>query len=243
MNMRLGLIGYGRMGREVERIALHRGHEVKAVFDSENLPSRDRVDGVLDALIDFSLPAAVWPNVQRLEGSPVPIIIGTTGWQQHLEALALMVESKGMTVFHAANFSIGMNLFLRITRHAAALMNRFDDYDAFIHETHHSGKQDSPSGTAHVLGELLLKELDRKNTMSIDPVQGLIPDDVLHIASSRAGNVPGTHVVSFDSEADTLELTHRARNRSGFASGSIRAAEWVKGRKGIFTMDDMLGAL
>ena len=241
MNSRLGLIGYGRMGHEVERLARDRGYELAAVFDSKNLPLRERVDGVVDVLIDFSHPTAVWPNMQRLEGTPVPVVIGSTGWHAHLDALTRMVDHHQMTVFHAANFSIGMNLFLRVARKAAALMNDFDDYDVWLHETHHCGKRDSPSGTAKVLGDILLEELDRKQQISIEPVQGLIPPGVLQMSSSRGDKVPGEHVVSFYYDADTLVLTHRARNRSGFALGALRAAAWVMGRKGMFTMDDMLG--
>jgi 4-hydroxy-tetrahydrodipicolinate reductase len=168
-----------------------------------------------------------------------PIVVGTTGWQDQLSKIEALVSKNRTGLIYASNFSIGVNVFFQIVRVAAQLMDRFSDYDAFIHEIHHKNKIDSPSGTALTMGQIVLKILQRKKELLNETSHGKIRPEQLHISSSRSGDVVGTHILSFDSVADSIELKHTAKNRSGLALGTLLAAEWIIGKKGLFTMDDI----
>jgi 4-hydroxy-tetrahydrodipicolinate reductase len=168
-----------------------------------------------------------------------PIVIGTTGWDQQKDEIKKLCEEANIGVIYASNFSIGMNIFFRMVKNAATLFNQFPDYDPFIQELHHRMKIDSPSGTALRLGEILLKGITRKNKILTNNPEAKIAENELHISSIRAGSQPGTHLVNFDSDFDTIELKHTVRNRSGFALGAIYAAEWLMGKEGFFNIQDM----
>ena len=231
--MKLAIIGYGVMGRLIERLAVEKGYEIVARIDQEESESpAEHVAGMIrnaDAAIDFSVAEAVERNVEACLKAGVPLVEGTTGWNDRLEEVVNTVrESEGALVY-GANFSIGVNLFYRVVSHAAELFSKFDDYEVFIEEQHHSRKIDAPSGTA-----LKIKDL----------VDESYPEEY-SITATRAGNIPGTHRVGFDGTADQVLLEHAARSREGFASGSIRAAEWIAGKKGVFeftkVMDEIIG--
>jgi len=234
--MRIALIGFGKMGREIDAIAREQGETVARVFELGSEVRPDALDDV-DVCIDFSMPEAVLPNVLAAAQAKRDIVVGTTGWYQHLQELKDRVKDSGL--LYSANFSLGMNLFLRMVRHAAELMNRATEYDPFVHEIHHRQKVDSPSGTALRLGQILVDSIERKKIILGKPPEGNINPEMLHISATRAGVVAGTHTVGFDSEADLIELKHVAKTRRGFALGALAAARWLRGRKGIYTMDDV----
>ncbi|MFQ5676172.1 MAG: 4-hydroxy-tetrahydrodipicolinate reductase [bacterium] len=236
----IGLIGLGKMGQEIARLAEEQGHKIVATFDVENLlTDSTNVDSV-DVFVEFTEPGAVIQNLKTVARRQRPLVIGTTGWLEHLPQVEQIVRDMQIGVIYAANFSIGMNLFFKIIENASFLFDKFAEYDPFIHEIHHKFKVDSPSGTALTLGKILLDNMKRKTEMQPRTSEGQISPTQLHVTSTRVGNVPGTHLVGFESEADSIELQHTARNRSGFALGALYAAEWIIGKKGLFTMDDLM---
>ncbi len=246
--MNIALIGYGKMGRIIEQVAMQRKHVIVARIDpTAQDATAQRISEAsiqhADICIDFSHPSAVLANLKNISALGKPVVVGTTGWLEHLEEAQSLVQQRNIGFLHASNFSIGMNVMFRVLEYAATLMDVFPEYDVAGYELHHSKKLDSPSGTAKSLLDILLKNIERKKTVASDAVQGEIPSDALHFASVRAGNIPGTHTVLFDSVADTLEITHTARNREGFALGAVIAAEWLVHKKGFFTIDDVMNDL
>jgi len=234
--MRIALIGYGKMGREIEAIAREQRDTIAGVFDSKrHVAAEDLSDA--DVCIEFSTPSAALANIRTAIEARKDIVVGTTGWHQHLAELKEKVRESGL--LYSANFSLGMNIFQRIVARAGELIENAPEYDPFIHETHHRLKADSPSGTALRLGEILLGKISRKKRMLTETSTEKIAAEALHVTSTRAGSVTGTHVVAFDSAADLIELRHVAKNRRGFALGALAAARWLHGRKGIYTMDDV----
>jgi 4-hydroxy-tetrahydrodipicolinate reductase len=242
--MNIALLGYGNIGKEIERIAREKQIAVKQIFTIEN---NLRAMGItkqslkdVDACIDFSIPTAVVENIEAVASCGKNIVVGTTGWYDKLKEVQKIVKDKKIGLLYSPNFSLGMNIFYQILTASAFTFDKFDMYDVAIHETHHRGKADSPSGTALALGQILLQQIRRKTVMMHETVHKKIKPEELHITSERVGNVVGTHRVMFDSEADSIELVHTAKNRSGFAFGALLAAEWLKGKKGIFTMKDVI---
>jgi 4-hydroxy-tetrahydrodipicolinate reductase len=233
------------MGKEVEKLALEKGHEITLKLDvdsnrdGEGL-TRDSVGGA-DVVLDFTWPEAVSENVRRVAQLGLPMVEGTTGWYDQIDEVRNIVESDGIGFVYAANFSIGANLLIKLTGEAAKLFDRFEDYDPYVLEHHHRGKVDAPSGTALRLGETILESMSRKIRMQIGNPDGRIPPEALHISSVRAGTAFGQHKVGFDGDADTLDLTLTARSRRGLAQGALFAAEWIKNRKGFFEFSDCLG--
>lgn len=228
--MKIALIGHGGMGRLIERLGSETGHEIGPVIDesaagwsAEQLAEHLRGT---DAVIDFSVAAAVERNVRACLLAGVPLVEGTTGWNDRRDAIRELVEAADGALVFGANFSVGVNLFYRIVSRAAELVSKFDDYEVFIEERHHSRKKDAPSGTALKLKELLSADFG----------------ETFSVSSTRAGDIPGTHVVGFDSAPDTIELRHTARNREGFARGAIFAAEWIVGKKGFFEFSQVIDA-
>ena len=224
--MQIALIGYGRMGHLVRTFAEERGHEVPVIIgeahenlSAEMLPETLRM---ADVAIDFSVADAVRRNVEACMLSGIPIVEGTTGWSDQRSEVEKLVADAGGAIVFGANFSIGVNLFYKIAEYAGELFSKFPEYEAFIEEQHHSGKKDSPSGTA-----LRLKDVVEKHIKIGD------------IASTRAGKIPGTHRLGFDSAGDQILLEHTARSRDGFALGAVTAAEWIIGRKGFYEFTDM----
>ena len=229
--MKLALIGYGAMGQLVEAGARHGGDEIGVVITSKDgaLPAGQVAEKLRghDVAIDFSVGDAVLRNVEACARAGVALVEGTTGWKQHEPvAKQIMTEHSGAMVY-GANFSIGVNLFYRITKQAAALFSAVEGYAAFIEEAHHSRKRDAPSGTALKLRDLMSEHLG--------------PD--IPTSSTRAGYIPGTHRVGFDSEADQILLTHTARSRQGFANGALLAAHWIVGRTGVFEFTDVIDSI
>lgn len=223
---RLALLGYGKMGRMLEDLAPAHGFAVALKLDGKSNPNGIGLTAAalqgIEVAIDFSVPGAVAANVERLADLGVPVVVGTTGWQNELPRLRAHVEGRsenGAGLLYGANFSIGVQIFYRLAEAAARLLAGVESYDAWLYEIHHRMKKDAPSGT--------LKEIQRLLTAA-----GY--DRPIDVASNRAGAIPGTHQIGFDSEADTILLEHRARNRTGFAQGALRAARWMLGRRGVY---------
>jgi 4-hydroxy-tetrahydrodipicolinate reductase len=241
--MRIALIGYGKMGKEIEGAALARGWTIpmRVDIDTPN-PSDDAIRSV-DAAIHFASAADLISSITPWARHRIPLVIGTTGWQKNFDAVCALIREHDSALLHSSNFSLGVNIFDSLVREAGKAFDRFPEYDAFIHEIHHKDKVDSPSGTALALAASLMQNLKRKREiLSTQPDEKIRPDQ-LHISSSRAGSVVGTHSVVFDSTADAIELTHRAKNRTGFALGALAAAEWIQKKRGIFTMHDVMRVL
>jgi 4-hydroxy-tetrahydrodipicolinate reductase len=243
--MKIALIGYGKMGREVEQVALSKGHVITARIDplsGERTTPHLSPESVSDAevCIEFSQPQAAVENIEKSARLKKNVVVGTTGWYEHLSRVEATVRQENTALVYAPNFSLGVNLFYRITAAAAALFSRFEDYDVSGLEMHHRKKLDSPSGTAKKLTQIVLDHFPRKTEVVTDCLNRPIRPDEFHLVSVRSGHFPGTHSLVFDSTADTVELTHTARSRAGFAFGALLAAEWVVGRKGVYTFDQVL---
>ncbi|OIO64511.1 4-hydroxy-tetrahydrodipicolinate reductase [Candidatus Woesearchaeota archaeon CG_4_10_14_0_2_um_filter_57_5] len=239
--MRIAVIGYGVMGHIIADCARKRGHDVVATIDpvAADATHKDIASGVKDAevCIDFTHPTAAVGNIKAVMAAGKRLVIGTTGWYGQLDEVKPLVKT---ALLYSPNFSIGVNIFFRMVSGAAQLFNPFPDYDVYSYELHHTRKADSPSGTGKRLGELLLAGLDRKDTLIFDKLDRPRKDNELHVASVRAGNIPGTHVVGFDSDVDSIEMVHTAKNREGFALGAVIAAEWILDKKGVFSIDDLM---
>lgn len=234
--LNLAILGYGKMGRTIAQLAPQRGFEVRLVVDIDinagsagDLPRSIEVTPVnfkgIDVCIEFTEPKAVLENIRRVTAVGCNLVVGTTGWHNQLDEVRKVVESNGIGLVYAANFSIGVQLFFRLARQAAEAFAAFPMYDPFLTESHHKFKKDAPSGTA--------LEIKRQ-------VQPAFKDREVPVSSTRAGYVPGTHELGFDSEADTVILRHTARSRQGFAEGALYAARWVVGKKGLFNFADVL---
>jgi 4-hydroxy-tetrahydrodipicolinate reductase len=226
--MKTALIGYGAMGKLIGNLLTEQGDEIAVIIDESdsNLSAVELAQKLksADAAIDFSTAEAVLRNVEACLLAKVPLVEGTTGWNSEMETVKKLVEQYDGTFVFGANFSIGINLFYRIVLHASELFSKFEQYETFIEERHHSRKLDAPSGTALKLKDLVSQHFTKD----------------LSVTATRAGNIPGTHIVGFDGMADTIELTHTARTREGFASGSILAARWLIGKKGFWEFTEMM---
>ena len=238
------LFGYGRMGKEVERFAPTTGSTIVAIYDPKSeeygvFPSTESWEKT-DVIVEFTSPASVLQSVTLAAGEKKPIVIGTTGWYDHYDEVKAVVDTSGIGLLYAQNFSVGVQLFLRIVREAAIMINAYDEYDISMHERHHKHKADAPSGTAYRIAEEILRVHPRKKTIYIDNPDKKPVETELYVSAERVGNVTGTHSVLIDGVCDSIELTHTARNREGFALGALRAAEWLKGKTGIFTIEDMI---
>jgi 4-hydroxy-tetrahydrodipicolinate reductase len=237
--MNIAIIGNGKMGSEVKRAAAEKKITVSRVFTLEDPINPGDLSDV-DVCIDFSWPQSVLSNIQVAAKGGKNIVIGTTGWYDKLGTVKNIVAEHKIGLLYSSNFSVGMNVFFHIVGEAAKALNAHEMYDVAVSEIHHKGKKDSPSGTALMLGEIILKNLKRKKGLLKETSHGEILPEQLHVSSVRTGSVVGTHGVLFDSEVDSIEMIHAAKNRSGFALGALLAAEWLKGKQGLFTMDDVL---
>ncbi|MCX6268271.1 MAG: 4-hydroxy-tetrahydrodipicolinate reductase [Bacteroidetes bacterium] len=236
--MKIALLGYGKMGQEIEKLAMKRGHEIVLIIDSLEDWENDENDlSAADVAIDFSTPVSIIENIYHCFDANIPLVIGTTGWLDDLEKVHLDCLKRDQSMFFAPNFSIGVNLFFNLNRYLARLMSKWEDYTVSIEETHHIHKQDAPSGTAIVLANDIIRNTDGKEKWVQENVEN--PEE-LGIKSYRTDNVPGTHIVRYESEEDCIEIIHTAKNRRGFAMGAIMAAEWLIGKKGVFDMKDLL---
>ncbi len=257
--MRIALVGYGKMGHMIAKACEARGHEVSCTVDlfaqdatcvtSDHAVMVGAVrESGAEAVIEFSHPASALENIRALVPTGIPLVVGTTGWKDSLPEVAQLVALNKTRLLHAANFSVGVNLFYRIVAEAARLVAEFDEYDTAVFESHHNQKVDSPSGTALDIAQRILANMPSKTRVVSDPFDRKPERDELHVASVRVGSVPGTHTVWFDSPADTIELTHTVRTREGLAAGAVRAAEWLASdargaASGVFTMQDVFDSL
>lgn len=238
--MRIGLIGYGKMGKEIERAALERGWSVDVKADFTLPPPPPGSIQKVDVAIHFAGAADIAADLRPWAEAGKNIVVGTTGWNAQMPHIEALVHDCGIGLIHAANFSLGVNLFYRILQTAGTLFDKVPDYDVFVHEIHHKDKADSPSGTALNIAGILLQSIARKKEMQTETSHGKIRPEQLHVTSSRAGAIAGTHTVTFDSAADSIELKHTTKNRAGLAAGAILAAEWIAGKRGIFSIDEMM---
>ncbi len=236
--MRIALFGYGKMGKEIEKIALDRKNEIGLIVDAHNLDSYAIEDlKKCDVVIEFSTPESAVSNIYKCFDAGIPIVIGTTGWLKQWEEVTKVCREKNQSLFWASNFSIGVNLFFKLNESLAKLMNPQTDYNITMEEIHHIHKKDAPSGTAITLAEGILKNSSRKKNWVNKNTH--MPEE-LQLISRRTDEVPGTHTVRYSSEADYIEISHVALSRKGFALGAVLAAEWMKGKKGIYGMNDLL---
>jgi 4-hydroxy-tetrahydrodipicolinate reductase len=233
--MKIVLIGYGKMGKTIERIALSRGHEIAGRIDvGDDITSFNEP---ADVAIEFTQPEAAVKNLKTCFDKGIPVVCGTTGWLQQKDEVEDHCRAKNGTLLNSSNFSLGVNLFFKLNEYLSKLMDRHTQYEVSIDETHHTQKKDAPSGTAITLAQGVIKNLTRKKEWSLGETEN---PNALVINSFRIDPAPGTHVVKYSSEVDDIEITHTAHSREGFALGAVLVAEWLAGKKGIYTMDDFL---
>ena len=236
--MRIVLIGYGKMGKEIERIAIDRGHQIVSKIDIENpddLISLTKKE--VDVAIEFSNPISAFSNIMKCIEKQIPIVCGTTGWLEKKAEVEKATQSFDSTFFYASNYSIGVNLFFKLNKQLAKLMQPHAGYDIYTNEIHHVEKKDSPSGTAITIAEGIMSQYSNKTKWVNNEIPGA---DEIAIWSQRESAKPGTHTVKYISKVDQIEVTHEAFSREGFALGAVIAAEWILGKKGVLGMDDML---
>ena len=248
--MKIALIGYGKMGKMIEQIALSRGHEIVSIIDIDNQQDfESEAFASADVAIEFTAPKAAYGNYLKAFAKGVKVVSGSTGWmKEHGEEVKRMCNEGGQTLFWASNFSIGVAIFSAVNRYLANIMNGFPQYDVEIEETHHIHKLDHPSGTAITLAEEIVEKIDRKEQWTVGTVvnpDGTVSgskeasDKALRIDSIRRDEVPGIHTVKYDSEADCITITHDAHSRKGFALGAVLAAEFTAQHQGLLTISDM----
>ncbi|MBS4028048.1 MAG: 4-hydroxy-tetrahydrodipicolinate reductase [Ignavibacteriales bacterium] len=240
----IAIIGGGKMGKEIEHLASERAIVVKKIFTRKNNShgsglTRESLNGV-DVCLEFTTPSEAPYNIEAAFAAGKNVVCGTTGWLHQHETVQKLAEQHNVGFLYASNFSIGMNILYELVSNAAFLIDKFDDFDMYIHEVHHRNKLDATSGTALHLASILLRNVARKKEIIHDsPQRPLLPHQI-HVTSTRAGYWAGQHKVGFDSETDSIELTHTARSRKGFAFGALMAAIWLKDKKGVYTMKDIL---
>jgi len=243
----IALIGYGKMGKILETLAAEKGHTITAIVDpyAEDCYkeiTQEALSGA-DVCIDFTHPTVVVNNIKQTAALGKNMVIGTTGWYDQMDDVKQVVAANGVGLIWSGNFSIGVNALFAIVSYAAKIFNNLPDYDVLGHEFHHKNKADSPSGTATMLTNILLENIDRKQKPVYRMLDRKIEPDELHFSSSRGGAIPGTHMVMFDSLVDTIEIKHTARGREGFASGALMAAEFIENKTGFFNIDDLMAGL
>lgn len=252
--MKAAIIGYGKMGHEIERILIERGHTVSLIIDEANaadLNEQNLKD--IDVAVEFTTPSTAYNNIRQCIECGTPVVSGTTGWTERLEELKALCEQKRSAIFYASNYSLGVNMMFRLNRRLAELMNYHPQYEVAIEEVHHIHKKDAPSGTAITLAEGILENIDRKVSWENPTVvefddegepivhsMGEAAPENIAITSLREGETPGIHTVTYDSEDDMLQIMHIIKNRRTLAMGAVIAAEFLCGKKGCFSMDDLL---
>lgn len=233
--MQILLVGYGKMGKTIERIAIERGHQITGRIDVDNQQDLDNAKA--DVAIEFSHPDAAFENIKKCLTKNIPVVCGTTGWLSKKAEIERLTKENNGTFFYASNYSLGVNLFFKLNEHLAKLMKTFNVYDVSMEEIHHTEKKDAPSGTAITLAEGVLKHVERKKQWVNSESKN---SEDLGIKSFRIGTVPGTHTVKYTSLMDDIEIKHTAHTRESFAVGAVMVAEWIKGKKGVLNMDDFL---
>ena len=236
--MKIALIGYGKMGKTIEQIAINRGNSIVLIID-ENNQTDLTVENLqkADVAIDFSIPSSAYNNIQQCFEANVPVVVGTTGWLDKMDEVLTMANNKKKGFFYASNFSIGVNVFFKLNQYLAKMMNKLNDYQVNMEEVHHIHKLDAPSGTAITLAEDIISGIDRKKEWVLDKPSA---ESSVGIKAIREEEVPGIHVVNYDSEVDFIKIKHSAKSRQGFALGAVLAAEYMKGKSGYHTMNDLL---
>ncbi|NNF36525.1 MAG: 4-hydroxy-tetrahydrodipicolinate reductase [Saprospiraceae bacterium] len=234
--MRVAIIGYGKMGKEIEQILLQRNHTISHILNSEEKLGSLK-PGTTDVAIEFSHPESAFKNIYHCINEGIPIISGTTGWLDQKRAIDELCTNKGGAFLYASNFSIGVNLFFELNKRLASLMAPYEEYNAGIHEIHHTSKKDAPSGTAITLAENLIENHHQYEKWELNPE---IDHNTLPISAERIKDVPGTHIIKYESDIDDITIKHVAKSRKGFAMGAVLAAEWILDKQGIFTMSDVL---
>lgn len=242
--MKIALIGYGKMGKTLEKVALQRGHQVVLKIDVDNRSDFDRL-AEADVAIEFTRPESAVQNLEKCIAAGVPVVCGTTGWLAEFERMSSLCAAENSAFFYASNYSIGVNIFFEINRQLAKMMDGYPMYEVSMTEIHHTQKLDAPSGTAITLAEGILQNMARK-TNWVTNTEGAastlpVTDSDISILAKRIDPAPGTHVVQYSSPIDSIEITHTAHSREGFATGALVAAEWLVGKKGVFSMKDLLG--
>ena len=226
------------MGKEIEKIALSRDHEIPLIIDIDNFTDLNEKNlKKVDVAIDFSIPGSAYENIIKCFEANTPVVSGTTGWLDKFEEVKKLCGEKNQTFFYASNYSLGVNLFFKLNEHLAQMMNHFNNYEVSMTEIHHIHKLDAPSGTAISLAEGIIKNLDRKKQWTLLPGTG---EASVNIEAIREDEIPGTHTIRYDSPVDTIEITHCTKNRQGLALGAVVAAEFIVGKKGFFNMDHLL---
>lgn len=233
--MNILLIGYGKMGKTIERIAIERGHTIAARIDVNNQDELDHVQA--DVAIEFSNPQSAFENVKKCLERGIPVVCGTTGWLEAKDEIVRICNYHEGTFFYASNYSVGVNIFFKLNEYLAKIMNGFAEYDVEMSEVHHTEKKDAPSGTAISLAEGILSQVDRKKRWADADHENA---EEIVIKSFRIDQIPGTHLVKYASAIDDIEIKHTAHSREGFAKGAVLVAEWLPSKKGVLTMDDFL---
>jgi 4-hydroxy-tetrahydrodipicolinate reductase len=236
--MRIMLIGYGKMGKTIERIAISRGHTVPVIIDVNNGAELRKITSKeVDVAIEFTQPESAFENIKQCIENGIPVASGTTGWLERKPEIETLCKTKGGTFFYASNYSVGVNLFFHLNKYLAKIMNAHPEYSISTTEIHHTAKKDAPSGTGITIAEGILENISRKKKW----VNSESPNaDELSIVSKRIDPYPGEHTITYSSPIDNIEITHTAHSREGFATGAVMAAEFIANKKGIFGMDDML---
>ncbi|WP_313804097.1 4-hydroxy-tetrahydrodipicolinate reductase [Flavobacterium sp.] len=230
--MKIALLGYGRMGKVIERIALERGHEI--VLRKDHDSDYSGLENA-DVAIDFSIPDAAVSNISKCFETNIPVVSGTTGWLEHYDEMVAMCNAKKGAFIYGSNFSLGVNIFFELNNYLAKMMSNLEQYNVTMEEIHHTQKLDAPSGTAISLANGIIENSDYTK-WTMDSAQ----QNEIHIVAKRIENIPGTHSVFYDSEVDQIEIKHTAHSREGFALGAVIAAEWLQNKQGVFTMKDVL---
>lgn len=238
--LNIALIGYGKMGKIVEQVALSRGHQVVAKIDPKgpDCHLNGKTLEKAEICIDFSHPNSVLENIKILTELKKDIVIGTTGWYEHLSEAKKLVQKYSVGMFYSSNFAIGVNVFLKLVKQAAELMDPHEEFDVACIEWHHRAKVDAPSGTALAMGQEIVSTMQRKKKI-VTALDKPLASDEVQIGSIRCGQIYGVHTVQFESPLESIVMTHTSKGREGFAQGAVRAAEWVFGKKGIFNMGDL----
>ncbi|MBU0471329.1 MAG: 4-hydroxy-tetrahydrodipicolinate reductase [Nanoarchaeota archaeon] len=241
---RITIIGYGKMGQTIERLAKEKGHKIVSIIDPRQEGcfkeiNEESIKGA-DVCIDFTHPSAAVDNIKKVASFGKNIVVGTTGWYNQMNEVKRIVEKNNIGLIWSGNFLIGVNAFFKIIEESARIFNNLEDYDCLAYEMHHKMKADSPSGTAKMMSDLLIKNLNKKDKAVFKILDRQIEPNELHVASIRGGSIPGTHEVQFDSPDDTVSIKHVARSRNGFANGAIMAAQFIEGKKGFFNINDLM---
>lgn len=238
--MKIALIGYGNMGTEIDALAQEQGHKIVSV-SFKNMSDKLDLDGIskCDVAIDFTSADIVLSNIRQVLALKKKIVIGTTGWYDKLPKVKELVKSNKGGLIYAKNFSVGANVFFKLTKEASKLFYRYGGYDVYGYEIHHAGKKDSPSGTAKKIGDVILQNFPSKKTLQVEKLDRQIKSDELHLASIRGGRNFGTHEIIFDSNADEVKLSHIAHNRRGFAQGALLAAKYISKKKGFYSFEEL----